>query len=357
MSRNIFGYERPVALTMWDFSWLERRWPGAGYEDWDAALDGLAERGYDAVRIDAYPHFIADRPEKERLLLPEWNTQCWGSPYITKVRPFPALTEFICKCSGHGIKVCLSTWFRDDGEHVRMGIGSPEEHAGIWIRTLDLIKKECGLDNILCLDLCNEFPNDWAPFFAVLHGRERGESAVKWMKETAELVRREYPAIPLTFSSSPPFDYSEDVSAFDFLDMHIWMANSCDYYDRVGYHYERFDDSGYDNLMLRGREEYFSDRERYDAALVAAVTSAAGFSEKTGRPLMTSECWSLVDYKDAPLLDWDWIFDLNRLGIKTALGTGRWAALATSNFCGPQFRGMWDNVAWHREMTDLIKNA
>lgn len=23
------------AITMWDFSWLERRWPGAGYEDWD----------------------------------------------------------------------------------------------------------------------------------------------------------------------------------------------------------------------------------------------------------------------------------------------------------------------------------
>ena len=21
------------AVTMWDFSWLERRWPGAGYED------------------------------------------------------------------------------------------------------------------------------------------------------------------------------------------------------------------------------------------------------------------------------------------------------------------------------------
>ncbi|MBN1791595.1 MAG: cellulase, partial [Bacteroidales bacterium] len=24
----------PRAITMWDFSWLERRWPGAGYEDW-----------------------------------------------------------------------------------------------------------------------------------------------------------------------------------------------------------------------------------------------------------------------------------------------------------------------------------
>jgi len=47
---------------MWDFSWLERRWPGAGYEDWDKVLDELAERGYNAVRIDAYPHLIAENP-------------------------------------------------------------------------------------------------------------------------------------------------------------------------------------------------------------------------------------------------------------------------------------------------------
>ncbi|MDR1800091.1 MAG: hypothetical protein LBR19_09490, partial [Bifidobacteriaceae bacterium] len=26
---------------MWDFSWLERRWPGGGYEDWDEALGAL----------------------------------------------------------------------------------------------------------------------------------------------------------------------------------------------------------------------------------------------------------------------------------------------------------------------------
>jgi hypothetical protein len=44
---------------MWDFSWLERRWPGAGYEDWSQALDELVERGYEAVRIDAYPHLVA----------------------------------------------------------------------------------------------------------------------------------------------------------------------------------------------------------------------------------------------------------------------------------------------------------
>ena len=28
------GEISPRAITMWDFSWLERRRPGAGYEDW-----------------------------------------------------------------------------------------------------------------------------------------------------------------------------------------------------------------------------------------------------------------------------------------------------------------------------------
>jgi hypothetical protein len=40
-SARLRNIQRPLAITMWDFSWLERRWPGAGYEDWDLALDGL----------------------------------------------------------------------------------------------------------------------------------------------------------------------------------------------------------------------------------------------------------------------------------------------------------------------------
>ncbi len=55
----------PRAITMWDFSWLERRWPGAGFEDWDLALDELTERGYNAVRIEAYPHLVGVNPTKE----------------------------------------------------------------------------------------------------------------------------------------------------------------------------------------------------------------------------------------------------------------------------------------------------
>ena len=48
------------ATAMWDFSWATRRFDNeAEYADWDRALDGLAERGYNNVRIDAFPHLIA----------------------------------------------------------------------------------------------------------------------------------------------------------------------------------------------------------------------------------------------------------------------------------------------------------
>ena len=80
----------PLAITMWDFSWIERRWDGAGFEDWNAALDGVKERGYDAVRIDAFPHLLSQAPEKEWLLLPVWYSNDWGSPYKVRVRLFPA---------------------------------------------------------------------------------------------------------------------------------------------------------------------------------------------------------------------------------------------------------------------------
>jgi len=178
---------------MWDFSWLERRWPGAGYEDWGVALDELAERGYNAVRIDAYPHLLAADAERDWDIEVLWTTQDWGSPAPTRVRVWPALPDFIHACSERGIRVALSSWFRQDAANARMNI--------------------------------------------------------------------------------------------------------------------------------------------------------------------TTECWGIIDYKDWPLLDWGWVKDTCELGTLTAASTGRWAAIATSNFCGPQFRGMWRDIAWHQSLTRAIKAA
>jgi hypothetical protein len=62
---NLRERETPYAVAMWDFSWLERRYEGGGYEDWGRAFDELTERGYDAVRIDPYLHLVAVDPDRE----------------------------------------------------------------------------------------------------------------------------------------------------------------------------------------------------------------------------------------------------------------------------------------------------
>ena len=357
-ARKLFRSEEPFAVTMWDFSWLERRWPGAGYEDWDQALAGLTDRGYNAVRIDAYPHLVAKDIEREWTLQPVWNLQNWGAPAVTRICLKDSLREFLQACRRHGVRVTLSTWFRQDTDHSEMDIRTPEDHAGIWIRTLDYSREWGELDNILYVDFCNEFPLDlWCPFLRRGATGLKDPFVVDWMQRTVHRFKEAYPEIPVTFSFCYDFDENMDVSYLDFLEPHIWMTSGCDYYKKVGYYSDRFDDKGYTNLALYGEQEYRAHQTKYDQTLVDGIRQLARWAEKSGKPLVTTECWAIVDYKDWPLLNWDWILELNRLGVETAVGTGCWAGMATSNFCGPQFVGMWREKAWHRELTDRIRGS
>jgi Sugar-binding cellulase-like len=374
-------FSRPYAITMWDFSWLERRWPGAGYENWDSALEQLAYRGYDAVRIDAFPHLVATDPEREWELLPVWNQQTWGASSIVRVRVLPELTEFIRAASRVGIKISLSSWFREDRENARIGFATPESFGRMWVETLRHIEDAGLLDQILFVDLCNEFPLPvWAPWLYVeqLAGNafrgglamaevmptevSRTETRVaEWMAASVTVVGQAFPELDVTYSFATELTTwrNQDVSALDVLEPHIWMANNdySDYYDRVGYHFERFDSRGYDNVVAHGRQEYQSRQDFYDQALFRMIDTVVEWSRTTGKPLYITECWSLVDYKDWPGLEWDWILDINARAVEYAASTGRFVGMATSNFCGPQFNGMWREVEWHRRLTTLIKSA
>ncbi len=124
---------KPKAITMWDFSWLERRWTGGGYEDWAKSLDELVERGYDAVRIDVYPHLLAEDPIGEWTLLPAWNQQCWGAPWVLKVeRIKESIVTFISLCKERNIAVGLSSWYREDESRALMKVKTPDDLAPIW---------------------------------------------------------------------------------------------------------------------------------------------------------------------------------------------------------------------------------
>lgn len=358
----------PRAITMWDFSWLERRWPGAGYENWDIALNELVERGYNAIRLDAYPHLLAADPKKTWLLKEVWNQQTWGSPDMNEVQIQPYLNEFLFKCSERDIKVGLSSWFRQDVDDTRMKLTTPDKMADCWITTLKAIEKEGLMNTVLYVDLCNEFPGDaWAPYFPYQYpnkgwGEWYKKESLDWMEQTVKIMKKHYPDIPFMFSfDSDDLRYYEDVdsSFLDFYEPHIWMAqrNGGEFDRTVGYDYGRFTPEGYKNLARNGERVYREKQEYWQSLLVNRIHQMGDIARRLKRPLMTTECWAVVDYKDWPLMKWDWVKELCALGATTAAETGMWVGVATSNFCGPQFVGMWRDVKWHQQLTSIIRSA
>jgi sugar phosphate isomerase/epimerase len=369
---------KPRAITMWDFSWIERTWPGAGYEDWDRALKELKERGYNAVRIDAFPHLVAEDPQKIWTLNEVWSIQNWGSPDINKVQIQPNLNTFIAKCKDQGIKVGLSSWFRKDLDNTRMKIVTAEKHAEIWIKTLQSIEKEGLIGNLLYVDLCNEWPGDlWAPFFKndppeLTWGQWHTDVSMNWMKTAVELVRRQFPQLLINFS----FDnvdiekYStQDLSFFDVAEHHFWMVkeNNGEFYREVKDRSRKagrpvdidglFSNQVYKNLVAEYQGIYEEKPEYWKRLLTDKIKQAAVHTAKAKLPLITTECWGIVDYKDWPLLSWDWVKELCELGVSAAAETGQWITIASSNFCGPQFSGMWNDIAWHQGVTNKIKSS
>lgn len=358
----------PRAITMWDFSWLERRWPGAGYEDWDKVLDELLERGYNAIRIDAYPHLIAEDSTKKWMLNEVWNQQVWGSPDLNEVQVQPNLNKFLEKCKERDIKVGLSSWYRQDVDDTRMKITTADKMADCWISTLRTIETDGLLDAVLYVDLCNEWPgNLWAPFFSsryphVVWGQWHKEESLQWMKHALTRMRKEYPDMPFLFSfdNGDVLKYEEiDTSFLDLYEHHIWMVhqNNSEFYKLVDYKDGQYSPEAYKKVVKVAEKLYKEKPSYWQKLLTDKIELTGKIAKRTGRPLITTECWGIVDYKDWPLLNWNWVKELCALGAVTAAQTGMWAGIATSNFCGPQFVGMWRDVKWHQHLTTIIKSA
>jgi hypothetical protein len=347
---------------MWDFSWLERRYEGGDYSDWSAVLQELTKRGYDAIRIDVYPHLVATHPERSWALPPAFEASDWGAPGYSRVQVYPQLIEFLQECADHGVDVAVSSWFREDTTDARMGIKAPADLASVWIDTLDKIDEAGLLGTIAWVDLCNEFPNDdWAPFFNHPdddhYVRRRTPAARRWVNESIAQVRNAYPELEYSVSETagPGKPWGrEPESEMDLIDTHLWLMNTSNFFD---WSHDIDSEEHYQWLVREGQSRYRNDREKWQSQLEAEIEGAAEWSRETGVPLATTESWALIHYKDWPELDWDWIKELCAVGTKKAAETGRWKAISTSNFCGPQYGGMWNDVEWHQEMTDIIKNA
>jgi hypothetical protein len=388
--RRVSALKKPAAIVMWDFSWILRHHRYGEFENWDRVLEGLAERGYNAIRIDAMPQFVAADISGKitlefRSVKEGWKPSLWGNDYTMSFRPREALLEFLPKCRKYGINVGLATWF------LRHGTERKEifmEEGGLlraWDETLSFLDSNGLLDNVIYIDLLNEYPNwhgyDWLknklndladadklklnnPEANIPEPGALAKSGNPWQQKlynefVSSLIRKlrlKYPSLDFHASLDSSMDLDKiDLSEYMALDYHIWFAHTglipglseVSAIDQT-LDYRRI----YSDLLTYWKENRKNLIDWMDGRLGAISSAAAAHNIVCGN----TEGWGPIFWFDHPELDWNWVRESATICVDLAKKHSNYKFLCTSNFTHPQFRGMWEDIDWHRNITTRIKS-
>lgn len=400
----------PLAIAMWDSSWLRRRYRGGGFEDWDKALDELVERGYNALRIDAFPHLIAKSPTGEVVDVYKdppgqpphhFGFALWGNQWTIYIEPRKSLIEFLRKCQTRKIKVGLSTWFKPEDSRRNEQIEGLDEFVRVWNETLRFIDDHGLMDTVIYVDLLNEFPLHHC--FAWLHRMgatmtqprpEKGACNARqhefywhFLNDAVDALRRHWPEV--AFSASSVYgDFrrlteGRDLSNLDFFDLHMWLNGFDEYISQTEYHTTiwnhgepdhlyRVEKSGsayagqsrrlipndyrYDEVYAEMLERWTSDKARWTDLFRERITWVGEQARRFHCHAGQTEAWGLTKWVEHPLLDWQIHRECAEVCLPICTEQG-YTFNCTSNFCHPHHLGFWDNPAWHRQCTDVIRQG
>ena len=370
-----------LAIAMWDFSWLWQHQKYAAFEDWDQALDGLVARGYNAVRIDAFPHLVAADPEGH---LPEEVTNTkndflppiWGLAYTMTYNPRAALAEFMGKCRDRGIYVGLSTWFFGDDAKRNERIQGVDEFVRVWDETLTWLHSNDLLSSVVYVDLLNEYPNfhnlTWLKTMLSTMSEppdksknfNAGQIAFynQFITDTLSKLKRKwldldfFASITETGQRQPWTDI--DFSAFDAIDKHHWVVLTDDFGTMSGYfphmHNPR-DTSQFRELGARIHQYWRNNRDLAVAGLEREIAKVAEIGRKWDIPIGNTEGWGAIHWRNHPFLPWDFIKEAGEEAVRLSTRHG-YTFICTSNFTHPHF-AIWNDIPWHQQLTGIIRGS
>ena len=383
--------KNPLAIAMWDYSWILRHHRYGEFEDWDKILDKLVTRGYDAIRIDCMPQYVVANKDGKiestfRSIKKNWKPALWGNDYTMSFNPRQALLEFLPKCKKRGIKVGLSSWF------IRHGTERKDifmEEGGLlraWDETLKFLQDNNLLDNVIYVDLLNEYPNwhgfDWfknemnkrsdAKQFkldnpeANVPDLDAGDITSPPLKQqfyndfintTITSLKRKYPNLDFfaSLDSGMSLDHI-DLSNFDALDYHIWFAHT----GKIpGLNEIRSKDQSLDFKKINtDLIDYWNEHKN---SLIdwmdERITTISNTASQNNIVCGNTEGWGPIFWLDHPELNWNWVKETADICVDLALKHDNYKFLCTSNFTHPQFKGMWEDIKWHKQITTRIKNG
>lgn len=399
----------PLAITMWDSSWIRRRYRGGGFEDWDVALSELVERGYNAVRIDVFPHLIARGPDGQLVerfkdvpnQFPQfYGFAMWGNPWTMYIEPRAALIEFLTKCREHGVKVALSTWFKPTDDLRNEQIEGLDGFVRVWEETLQFIEDAGLMDTVVYLDILNEYPNGhcFTWLFRELstmafpagpdggYNQRQADFARDFLAQALARLRARWPELTMsasfTLDSFTRYFENQDLSHLDFLDVHVWLnynpefAEYSDYASTIERHGNPNNlftlesgsnpyaasarmipgDYHYDRTYAAMAEAWDTRRDHWVQWYEQTISRVTTAADRHGLHVGQTEGWGIVNWLDHPLLDWRLHRETAEVAVDIASRAG-YSFDCSSNFCHPHFLGFWDDPEWHRSLTGVIRGA
>ncbi len=368
---------RRLTFAMWDQAFLLRHGPGGSFADWDRVLDETIERGYNTVRLDPMPQWldltqpdqVLHWPDPQAPFLPwDWNTAVsapagrWLVEFMEKLLARPALHYTLSAwwfglTPGHALQ----------GPPVRRAPASHTEGAEMWAVMLREWKRRFGFDRLVYVDLANEVPYFFPGFLDRLkqdHGLDWGavgaftpaqaQAIAAELNPALALLRREFPELRFTLSIHGDLRWIDVPLELDCLDVHFYADADPRWTERTGF----------GPLMphLYKRNDWhaeFSDRCRRTADAIAPMlrqrqraklAQFAQWGRERGAPLTTTEAWSTWYYFDSPNLDWGWLLEWAEWSVDDALDADMWG-WTPHNYLQPHFAN-WQDVAWHRRLTE-----
>jgi hypothetical protein len=359
---------------------LLRHDPTGEFENWDAVLDGLVKRGYNAIRLDAFPALVAPDPEGRVILehqcpKSDWKPVMWGAQYSTTIQPRRALEEFIPRCLDRGLLLGLSTWFFGNGVERIEGV---EGFVRIWDQTLGFLKEKDLLHNIYYVDLLNEYPLfhgfSWLTrqLDKNLKGQEekaRAQGAHEWKTKPGEYkdeasrafytgfanrvlerMQAKWPALDFLFSLTYNGSADWPVMAplpIAALDVHYWFVMNGLLPDQTGY-WENIHGVAENDLQFpKVQAALLSNWNKHKTKLIEwmdhKMAEVAEMGRRYHKPVGNTEGWGTI--KEAGEI-------CATLGAKHGYRFN-----CTSNFTHPQFPRLWNDIAWHKRLTAKIRSA
>ena len=377
-----------LAISMWDFSWLQSSYPGGPYENLERRVAEAAERGYNTLRVDCFPPRILESESRfEKNWDPNVNVSQWGQCGVTftcNVRK--KVAELAELCRKHKIWLGLDSWDiarvfgRDAGTLVINEADEEREftrYGEVWVKALKLMREDGVLERAVWIAPMNEVPN-------FVSGRV---AAVKKATHPAEVdaiyrringwmaapIRAEVASekIPISYSSNGDRNFGARLTDdYDVVDVHfmpgvIYDKKDEETFPEVPFYITRFPGgnvpvfqgqklaAGPKNFDFAAfskawdsacRQHYATMLKRTQNFFQSTLTHLTLSSGKKLAPIIT-ECFGPLIWPDNPAVSWDWYQRYNGDSLRIVAGMD-FKGSSLSNFAEPLF-SLWEDADWH----------